>query len=177
MLTARSLMTGPVTAVHPCMTVPELALLFEKEDISGVPVLDDAGILVGVVSRTDLTATMWRRPHPRHIDPVDVEGPVCQGLASNPTPAAEGEAPADPGPTLLARDLMNPAPVTVPARTPIREVAAAMATACVHRVLVTEGNEVIGIISSMDFVRLVADRWEGTPQAEGFDFKDLREAC
>lgn len=177
MLTAKSLMTGPVTAVHPCMTLPELALLFEKEDISGVPVLDDQGVLVGVVSRTDLTSTMWRHPHPRQLDPVDVDGPVCQGLATDSVPPAEDAAAHDEGPMLVAKDLMNPEPVTVPARTPIREVAAAMATAGVHRVLVTEGREVIGIISSMDFVRLVADRWEGTPQAEGFDVTDLREAC
>lgn len=177
MLTARSLMTGPVTAVHPCMTLPELALLFEKEDISGVPVLDDEGVLVGVVSRSDLTTTMWRHPHPRRIDPVDVEAPVQHGLASDPVPREAPDGPCDDGPALHVRDLMNPDPITVPARTPIAEVAQQMLRENVHRVLVTEGHEVIGIISSMDMVRVVAEFWRDSAQGEAFDLTDLREAC
>lgn len=168
MLTARSLMTGPVTAIHPSLSLPELALLFEKEDISGAPVLDDHGVLVGVVSRTDLTATMWRRPRARRLDPVDLDGMMCQGLPSDPVPRREDEGPADEGPPLRARDLMNPEPITVPARMPISEVAQVMARAGVHRVLVTEGREVVGILSSMDFVRLVAGI---------LDPSDLQEAC
>jgi CBS domain-containing protein len=52
--TAEELMTSPVRTVDPEMDVQDLATLMVKERVNPVPVLDEEGHLVGIVSHTDL---------------------------------------------------------------------------------------------------------------------------
>jgi CBS domain-containing protein len=52
--TAGELMTKPVRTVSPDMDVQDLAALMAEEGVNPVPVVDDEGRLVGIVSRTDL---------------------------------------------------------------------------------------------------------------------------
>jgi len=47
--------------------------------------------------------------------------------------------------------------VTVSPDTPVTEVARLLVTRHIHRVLVTEGEKVHGVISTLDLVRLVAE--------------------
>lgn len=51
---ARDVMTTIVIAVSPRTSLREVTGLFIRNRISGVPVLDDAGKLVGIVSRANL---------------------------------------------------------------------------------------------------------------------------
>jgi CBS domain-containing protein len=48
-------------------------------------------------------------------------------------------------------------PVSVAPDTPLPEVARLLHTRHIHRVLVTEGKVVRGVISTLDLVRLIAD--------------------
>ena len=66
MPTARDLMTPVVTTVQASSTLHELALLFQRQQISGAPVVDHDGGLVGVVSRSDL-AGLEALPPPASI--------------------------------------------------------------------------------------------------------------
>jgi CBS domain-containing protein len=52
--TARELMTSPVQTVDPEMDVQDLATLMVEKRVNPVPVLDEEGRLVGIVSHTDL---------------------------------------------------------------------------------------------------------------------------
>ncbi len=54
--TASSIMTREVISVRPGDTVPAIATLLTKHGISAVPVVDEAGKLVGMVSEGDLMA-------------------------------------------------------------------------------------------------------------------------
>jgi CBS-domain-containing membrane protein len=47
-------MTSPVITVHPDTSVLDLAKLLSEHRINGVPVVDDAGNLVGIVTEADL---------------------------------------------------------------------------------------------------------------------------
>jgi len=51
---AKEIMTKPVIAVTPLTPVNSLAKLFSKNHISGAPVLDERGRLIGIVSERDL---------------------------------------------------------------------------------------------------------------------------
>jgi CBS domain-containing protein len=51
---AREIMTKPVIAVTPLTPVKRLAKLLSKNHISGAPVLDKSGKLIGIVSERDL---------------------------------------------------------------------------------------------------------------------------
>ena len=52
--TAADLMTRDVAVVHPETSLLEAVKLMAKRRISGVPVVDDAGSIVGVMSEGDL---------------------------------------------------------------------------------------------------------------------------
>lgn len=63
---ARDVMTARVHTVRPFTSVAEIARLMTSERISGVPVVDEEGRVVGIVSETDLlhraeTGTVKRR--------------------------------------------------------------------------------------------------------------------
>lgn len=63
---ARDIMTAKVHTVKPGTSVAEIARLMTSERISGVPVVNDQGEVVGIVSETDLlhraeTGTIKRR--------------------------------------------------------------------------------------------------------------------
>jgi CBS-domain-containing membrane protein len=51
---AGDLMTSPVVTIGPAATLTEAARLMIKQNVKRLPVVDDAGDLVGVVSRADM---------------------------------------------------------------------------------------------------------------------------
>lgn len=53
---AREIMSKDVLMVQPDTTIQELAKLLSKHSISGVPVADDTGRVLGVVTQADLLA-------------------------------------------------------------------------------------------------------------------------
>jgi signal-transduction protein with cAMP-binding, CBS, and nucleotidyltransferase domain len=58
---------------------------------------------------------------------------------------------------LLVSDIMTPRVYTVKGDAPISEVARTMVDGHVHRLLVEEGGEPVGIVSTLDLLRLLAD--------------------
>lgn len=55
-MTARDVMTRDVVTVGPTLAVKELAKVFVKNRISGAPVVDKKGKIIGVVSEADIVA-------------------------------------------------------------------------------------------------------------------------
>ena len=53
MLTVKDVMTTTVISVHPADPVKDAAQLLVDRQISGVPVVDAEGVVVGVVSEAD----------------------------------------------------------------------------------------------------------------------------
>lgn len=53
---AKDIMTRDVITVNPTMTVKSLAMMLIKNQISGAPVADKVGRIVGVVSESDIVA-------------------------------------------------------------------------------------------------------------------------
>ena len=123
----RDLMTRDPILVDADRPLPEVAGLIERADVSGLPVVDAQGDLVGVISRTDLvraraTDDLWSR-----------------------------------WPGLAARHLMTHPALTVSADTPVAEAIRRMESAHVHRLVVVadDGRTPIGIISTTDVVRAI----------------------
>jgi CBS domain-containing protein len=125
------LMTRDVYCVGEEMLAEELAELFATRKVSGVPVVDEDGRLVGVVSRSDLLRAPEDEEHP----------PVLHPERAGAT----------------ASELMNPAPLSVREGATVPYAAAVMAAARVHRVLVVSPKgAVVGILTALDVVRWVA---------------------
>ncbi len=59
-LLAGDLMTSPVVTVEPDSTLRETARIMCERDVTRLPVVDDRGALVGIVSRSDLLRVLLR---------------------------------------------------------------------------------------------------------------------
>jgi CBS domain-containing protein len=153
-LTARDVMNPEVLTVRVDLTVRELAAFLTERQISGAPVVDGDGRLVGVVSVTDVAEN-------------DVERPDLVADHSAPEEAVRGwEDRMNPeeihplhveSDDLLVRDIMTPSVYTVPEDTPVATIAHTMVSGRIHRLLVTHRGHVTGIVTSLDLVRLLAD--------------------
>lgn len=146
---ARDLMTGDILRARADWTVGELTDFFARSSISGAPVVDDGGRLIGVVSLTDVarsSANSRKQRAPRSHDYYTL-GPAYF--------AASDLGARRPAPTLTVRDIMTPQVFDVPVDATVAEVADVMVKGRIHRVFVTQDDMVIGIISSLDLLRVL----------------------
>ena len=148
-LKARDLMTPNVMKVPGDVSVAELARFLIERRISGAVVLDQKGEPAGVVSMTDIAA---------HVKDHAETAPALpdfyvQGWQRKFDPSHLVEFHVEESDT-RARDIMNPSVYTVAADAEISEVAEKMLTGHLHRILVTEDDELVGIISTFDFLKL-----------------------
>lgn len=65
-LTAEDLMTAPAVTVHAEQTVTEAARLITRRGVTRLPVVDEEGRLVGIVTRRDLLRVFLRPDHEIH---------------------------------------------------------------------------------------------------------------
>jgi CBS domain-containing protein len=138
--TVEEVMTRNVVSVPADMPLQAVAEVLLDCGISGAPVVDDAGRVLGLVSKTDLVR--WQ------MDEDDQDLPP---FADEPGQAVEADATAE--------DVMTKGIVTVQAGASLSEAAGVMAQAGVHRVPVVDAaGVVVGLVTSMDFVRWVAGR-------------------
>jgi CBS domain-containing protein len=158
--TAGDVMNTQVLAVEPDMSVKELASFLIENQISGAPVLDAHGRLVGVVSLTDIVES-----ESEGADPTGGEAELHFGgrWQRQEAEAFRGMHLETPG--LQVRDIMTPTAFTLPHDTPVPKVARTMVAGRIHRLLVTREQRVVGIVTSLDLLKLLARR-EAAPPAE-----------
>ena len=136
---ARDVMTHPVATVHPDTPVTELVHTLRKRGVSGLPVVDKLGRLVGIVTEGDVLRIEARRGN----------GPLWAGLGA-PFAPTEGDDEIVQGKT--AEDLMIRSVVTARETTPVREIARMMAREGINRVPIVRHDHVIGIVTRADVI-------------------------
>ncbi|HWN41256.1 MAG TPA: CBS domain-containing protein [Thermoanaerobaculia bacterium] len=149
-ITAADVMNPNVLMVQEDMTVGELASFLVESEISGAPVVDPAGRLVGVVSVTDLARSAADRPHPDFF--VSEWGGT---LSRDKVEELRFGERFDEETEMQVRDIMTPAIYSVDAETPIPEVAETLINGHIHRLLVTSGERVVGIVTTSDLLGLL----------------------
>jgi CBS domain-containing protein len=145
-ITAADLMNPKVLAVREDMTLRELAAYLIHHQITGAPVEDGGGRLVGVVSTVDIAEAMLADP-----GEAGPEGPEKLGEGD------EADEPYLPEDDVLVRDIMTPAIESVPEDATVSEVASRMLDSHVHRLLVTRDGRPVGIITTSDLLGLLID--------------------
>jgi CBS domain-containing protein len=145
-------MQSGVATVRSSLPVTELEQLLVREGISGMPVVEDGG-LCGVVSRTDIVRAI-----------ASAEGNAGATLAyyqeiagAVPGPSSATHMASERIAALTVRDIMTRELIAVAGDQPVREVAQTMVSRGVHRVLVTAGRRLLGIVTTLDLVRAIAD--------------------
>ena len=142
MLTVRDLMTPDVVTVRPTTTIKEVARLLVEHRISGMPVVDDGGRVVGVVSEGDVVVKE------QDASPAG-RRPLARIFGDSPGTRAElAKAQA-----LTAGDAMTAPAITVAADALVGEAAATMTRRKVNRLPVIEDEMLVGLVSRADVVR------------------------
>ena len=148
-ITAADVMNPNVLLVQEDMTLDELANFLVDNEISGAPVENDAGRLVGVVSVTDVAQAVASDSPGSNPDFYVRE---WGGILTRDSVRELGAGGAE----LRVRDIMTPTVYSVDEQTSIPEVAETLIKSHIHRLLVTRGGErVVGILTSSDLLGLL----------------------
>jgi CBS-domain-containing membrane protein len=144
MLTAKEIMSKEVITVATDTPVNELADLLWKKKIGGVPVVDDNGKLLGVVTESDLIDQNKKVHIPTVLTILD-----SMIFLENPA-KIDKELKKMTGSTV--GDIYSTEVVTVSEETPMYEVATIMANQKVHTLPVVKNDKVIGVIGKAYFI-------------------------
>jgi predicted transcriptional regulator len=149
---AKDIMHANVITVTDTMDLREVAKIFVEERITGAPVVDELGNLVGVISQSDLVEYELATERA-----LTVEAPFYRHLYDESLDPSRGFQ-IENLPTDTVKDVMTSFLVTVEEDTPIRQVAARMAQSGIHRLIVVDADQqILGIVTSMDVLRWVAE--------------------
>jgi CBS domain-containing protein len=142
MLTVSDVMTQPALSVTAATPLREVAELLLDTRISGVPVVDDTGAVVGVVSEADFLVKEQGRdalPH-RPLARIRGESRASRAQLVKLTATTAGEAMTSPA-------------VTVGSGCRISQAAEIMTSKGVNRLPVVDDGRLVGIVSRADLVR------------------------
>ncbi len=148
-MTARDVMVSPVITVKSPASVKEVAQSLVEHHISALPVVDDAGKLIGLVSESDLM---------RRAD-LGTERHRAWWLAAL---FAEEDALAHEyvkAHSHKVADVMTKRVITATPDTPLGEIAALLEKHSIKRVPIVENGALVGIVSRANLIQaLAADR-------------------
>ena len=145
MLTAREIMTREVVTVTTETSLKELASKFVETRYSNMPVLDNNGKLIGVISETDLI----EQQKPLHIPTVMA---LFDGVFYLDSEKSFKEQ-VDRVTATTVGELCNKKPVTCAPEATVREIASLMSKHKVHLLPVVEAGNMIGVVSRLDMIR------------------------
>jgi len=141
-MNAGDVMTRNVVTVTPDTTVADLVTILLSRNISGVPVVDAAGLLVGIVTEGDLI----RRTE---LGTERKRGGWLAFFTSTATMALDYVHSHG----TKVQDLMTPEVVAVFRETPLVDIADMMEERHIRRVPVVEDGKVVGIVSRPNLLR------------------------
>jgi CBS domain-containing protein len=153
-------MTRRVISVPPNHSIDSAIELMLKHHISGLPVIDDKGKLVGVVTEGDFL----RRPE------IDAERrrPGWREALLGPSEAAKSYVHSH---GVKVKDVMTQNPVSVAEDIPLDRVVQLMESRNVKRLPVVRGAKVVGIISRANLMRALVSIHRAIDRAAKDDAK------
>ncbi len=138
----REVMARTVVSVRRETPLKDVAALMVEHGISGVPVVDEQGAVLGVVSEADFIVKerglegIRHRPLARFVGESDeVRAEIAKVVAET-----AGSAMSSPA-------------ITIEADRPVREAAALMIERAINRLPVVEEGRLVGIVTRADLVR------------------------
>jgi CBS-domain-containing membrane protein len=149
MLTAGDIMTTQIHTVHRDTEIKTLAKMFVEHNVNAMPVVDEAGGLVGIVSQTDLV----EQDKPLHIPTVIslfdwvlyLESPKkFTEEVRKVTARRVGE--------ICSQDVVTCSPDT-----PVSSVASLMVDHKAHLVPVLDGGRMVGVVARLDIIRSMGE--------------------
>ncbi len=140
-VTAADIMERNVLTVKPGAPVGEVSALFKLHNIKGAPVVDGSGNLIGIVTEDDLVFGQLGVPEEQR-----------EMMASDePRSGPRSQV------TLRVAEIMTQNPIAASEDTPLEELCRLMSRLKIHRIPIVHGTQVVGIVSTIDVCRIVAE--------------------
>ncbi len=147
MLTAKDIMTTDIVTVSPETDVSQAARLLLEKHINGIPVVDSAGGLVGILCQSDLIAQQKKISLPSLFTLLD--GFISFSSTKNLDMEFKKIA------AIKVSEAMTADPVTVSPDTTIEEIATLMVNRGFHSVPVVQDGKLVGIIGKEDVLKTI----------------------
>jgi CBS domain-containing protein len=145
----REIMSSPAITVGPTTNIREVARTMRENIISGVPVVDDNGTLLGIITEMDLIARNAPVHEPRYIAVLSAIIPISiEEYRQYKEQLRQALA-------ISAVDLMQDNVETISPDALIEEALEAMLNPEVIMLPVVEQEQVIGVVTRTDLVRLI----------------------
>jgi CBS-domain-containing membrane protein len=142
---ASDIMTRKVIAVEPEASILQAVHLMLQNRISGLPVIDASGKLVGILSEGDLLRRQEMGTQKRRVRWVELF--MSGGRLANEYVHAAGRK---------VHEIMTPDPRTIIEETPVEEIVQLMERHRIKRLPVMRGEAVVGIVTRANLVRALA---------------------
>lgn len=161
----RDIMRTDVETVETDLPLAELERAFVEHRMSGFPVVE-SGRMVGIVSRSDIVRQLcvertraemaldyYRESVEMDTEPRENFEEVAQRVGNRIEHLTTGD--------VMIRDVLTISPDAT-----LQQVAQLLVKQHIHRVPVTESDQLVGIVSTLDLVRLFADGRARVDQSE-----------
>jgi CBS domain-containing protein len=152
-VTVSAVMTRRVKTVRPDTSLDVAMDLMMAKDIGHLPVVDDAGALVGIVSKTDVVRRFFIEGENEEVSQETVRLPDRRGVSYSPGQGFHED-------TLVSRtvaEVMSRRVRTVSDSAPLAEAAISMSKFRVHGLpVVSQKNALVGFLSTFDIVDWIA---------------------
>jgi len=153
----RALMTRQVLFLRPADTLEAAVLKLDERDVTGAPVIDEAGQLVGILSEVDVLGRL------KKLAEKEISG---RYLATQGHALSLLAFLAERGHPMVAKllelvrssrvsDVMTKKVITANPSATVEEVAALLIRHDINRVPIVEGGNVVGIVSRADLLRML----------------------
>lgn len=162
---AASIMTRDVITVAPDDSVRDAALMLLKNRISAMPVLNDQGRLIGVVSEGDLL---------RRVEiGTDERRPWWRELFAGSERLARDYIRAH---GRKVSDIMTSSAIVASPDTELSEIASLMERNGIKRLPIVEEGRLVGLVSRADLLRAFAERSNVAPPAQEIADEQIRSS-
>jgi len=150
-LIAKDIMTPHVKSVPQSWTMQKFAAFLSDNDISGSPVADENGKLIGIATLKDIADFHFNQVDQDHESRMDADElkesrrlrmMIFEGLAKVPVEVS---------------DIMTPIMFSVKEEASIKDVAELMMQEHLHRVFVKQGDTLTGIITTYDLLKILVE--------------------
>lgn len=147
---ARDVMVSPVITVKPSASVKQVAKSFLERRISAVPVVDDQGKVVGIVSEGDLM-------HRAEAGTERRQSWWLRAFTADETLAADYvKAHAHKVADVMTRNVITATPDT-----PLHEIGSLFEKHSIKRVPIVHNGQLVGIVSRANLIQAVASTRKG----------------
>lgn len=148
----KDLMTKKVTSVGPETKINEVADILHERHFTGVPVVDENNVLLGVIMERDFITANSKLYLPTYIQmlkEIDFNRSDKRFVSSEVKQIMDARA----------KDIMNTQVVTAQENTTIQELSELFATKRVNPIpVIDKGHKLIGVISRSDLIKLFSPK-------------------